>query len=265
MGTKRAFTPTTILAAIDAETRASRRGVKLSMVPVLANAGRSADIEKVEGILLTLRERKLIRRDTDGRLWVTDAGKAEMRVAPEQAVPAHSAPPMEGGFKQPAKVRDTIRPLVGGAPKPVTRQLVAAAMKKARQARRIEQPATQKQAPALETEQPDARPACTGCRAQMGEHHDPECPLVDAFSAGRITGDGSSQALPPIDEPSAERMATGGTPPMSQALLERCAAMHLTLLAQAKAARDAGEPGAESELAWLMETGEQLLAAGGAW
>lgn len=48
-------------------------------------------------------------------------------------------------------------------------------------------------------------------------------------------------------------------------LLERCAAMHLTLLAQAREAAAAGEPGAESELAWLYETGEQLLAAGGAW
>lgn len=51
-------------------------------------------------------------------------------------------------------------------------------------------------------------------------------------------------------------------PPLPGELLERCAAMHLTLLAQSREALDADRPGAEQELAWLLETGKQLLAAG---
>lgn len=50
---------------------------------------------------------------------------------------------------------------------------------------------------------------------------------------------------------------------MAPALLDRCAAMHLALLAQVRAAYEAGDSNADLELAWLLETGEQLLAAGG--
>ncbi|QTP60910.1 hypothetical protein HNO53_20655 [Billgrantia antri] len=234
---KRAITPTVILTAIDAETRNSRRGVKIDMVPVLVNVVRNADLEKVEGILLTLRERKLIRRDGEDRLWVTEAGREEMKASPAQAMPAPSAVPIEGGFKQPAKVRDTLRPRVGVAPKPVTRQLAAAAMRKARQARQVEQKSAREAPGAAGTEQPSAQPVCHGCVAQVGEFHSPECPAVNAFTAGRI------QAIP-------------------RDLLDRCAAMHLTLLAQARDAYIAGEPDSDRELSWLLETGEQLLEAG---
>lgn len=32
-------------------------------------------------------------------------------------------------------------------------------------------------------------PACTGCDSQPGEYHNPECPAVNAFQAGRIPGE----------------------------------------------------------------------------
>lgn len=47
-------------------------------------------------------------------------------------------------------------------------------------------------------------------------------------------------------------------------LLDRCAAMHLTLLEQVRREYAQGNERAGRELAWLIETGEQLVAAGGA-
>lgn len=32
----------------------------------------------------------------------------------------------------------------------------------------------------------DGRLECTGCGSHSGQHHSPECPLVNAFTAGRI-------------------------------------------------------------------------------
>lgn len=46
-------------------------------------------------------------------------------------------------------------------------------------------------------------------------------------------------------------------------LLNRCAAMNATLLAQAQQAYEAGEPDAWRDLHWLMETAQQLVALGG--
>ncbi|MGO3056957.1 MAG: hypothetical protein ACTID3_08505 [Halomonas sp.] len=46
-------------------------------------------------------------------------------------------------------------------------------------------------------------------------------------------------------------------------LLDRCAAMNAALLAQAEKAHAAGDTDAWRDLAWLMETGRQLVAIGG--
>lgn len=46
-------------------------------------------------------------------------------------------------------------------------------------------------------------------------------------------------------------------------LLNRCAAMNATLMAQAKQAYAAGEPDAWRDLHWLMETAQQLVRLGG--
>ncbi|MDY7116578.1 hypothetical protein RAN53_09465 [Halomonas sp. SSL-5] len=57
--------------------------------------------------------------------------------------------------------------------------------------------------------------------------------------------------------------ASARHPAVPRELLHRCAAMHSALFVEVKAAYDRGEAGAAEELAWLVETGEQLLAAGG--
>lgn len=51
--------------------------------------------------------------------------------------------------------------------------------------------------------------------------------------------------------------------PLPDDLLNRCAAMNAALLAQAKQAHEQGEPEAWRAMAWLIETGKQLIAAGG--
>lgn len=50
---------------------------------------------------------------------------------------------------------------------------------------------------------------------------------------------------------------------ISTELLNRCATMNATLLAQAEQAYAAGDTDAWRDLAWLMETGRQLVAIGG--
>ncbi len=52
--------------------------------------------------------------------------------------------------------------------------------------------------------------------------------------------------------------------PVTPELINRCATMHLVLLEQARLAYEQGQEGASQELAWLIETGNQLVAAGGA-
>lgn len=74
-----------------------------------------------------------------------------------------------------------------------------------------------------------------------------------------IQGDGAGATLPPVTAPAVEQIGE----PVTDELLNRCAAMHRALLAQAEEAYAAGDPDAWRELRWLMETGSQLLAAGG--
>lgn len=51
--------------------------------------------------------------------------------------------------------------------------------------------------------------------------------------------------------------------PLPSDLLNRCAAMNAALLAQAEQAYVAGDPEVWRDMAWLIETGKQLVAAGG--
>jgi len=52
-------------------------------------------------------------------------------------------------------------------------------------------------------------------------------------------------------------------PALDSDLLDRCAAMNMTLIEQARDAYAQGVPSAGRELLWLMETGRQLSEAGG--
>ncbi|NIC05241.1 hypothetical protein [Billgrantia bachuensis] len=243
-----------VLIALAKEFAEARRPVRTMIVLAACNAKTGNQQDGVITALVALKRQSLVVQHEDSWSVTADGRKAAQHLAaglpPSNS--ASPAQPIEAGFKQPRKLRDTLRPMVGGAPRPVTRQ--------------VEQTPAPKAPATVKTEQSPAQPACHGCEANEGEFHSPECPVVNAFTAGRITGEGSGQALPPLagDLPLEATVSLHHGHAIPKDLLERCAAMHLTLLAQAREAAAAGEPGAESELAWLYETGEQLLAAGGA-
>ncbi|SDO29109.1 hypothetical protein SAMN04487957_10567 [Halomonas shengliensis] len=77
----------------------------------------------------------------------------------------------------------------------------------------------------------------------------------------KVEGDGTGEALPPIEYPGTiERLAL----PIPHDLLHRCAAMNMTLMADARQRYEASRcPEALSEINWLAETGRLLLKAGG--
>lgn len=255
-----------VLIALAKEFAEARRPVRTLIVLAACNAKTGNQQDGVITALVALKRQSLVVQHEDSWSVTADGRKAAQHLdaGMPSSKPATPAEPIGSGFKQPRKVRDTLRPMVGGAPRPVTRPADPLRDNvRIDVARRAPAPAVKE---SLTVAQADPERLCTGCEASEGEFHSPECPVVNAFTAGRISGNGSGQALPPLagDLPLEATVSLHHGYAIPRDLLERCAAMHLTLLAQAKAARDAGEPGAESELAWLMETGEQLLAAGGA-
>ncbi|MCE8042458.1 hypothetical protein HOP60_09860 [Halomonas daqingensis] len=243
-----------VLIALAKEFAEARRPVRTLIVLAACNAKTGNQQDGVITALVALKREGLVAQVLDSWSVTADGQWLAKRLdsGSSASKPDVPAEPIESGFKQPRKLRDTLRPMVGGAPRPVTRP--------------IEQTPAPKAPATVKTEQSPAQPACHGCEANEGEFHSPECPVVNAFTAGRITGEGSGHALPPLagDLPLEATVSLHHGHAIPKDLLERCAAMHLTLLAQAREAAAAGEPGAESELAWLYETGEQLLAAGGA-
>lgn len=60
-------------------------------------------------------------------------------------------------------------------------------------------------------------PACTGCRAQVGEFHDPECPAVDAFTTSRIQATAGAELK---GGPQSRRAALLGTNPRFRLYLD---------------------------------------------
>jgi len=116
-------------------------------------------------------------------------------------------------------------------------------------------------------------PACTGCDSRPGQFHNPECPAVNAFQAGRISetrerADGADpveacEQATDHDDPDLQDGEPVPTQPLDlDALVERSAVMCAALLAQARQAPES--PERLTELAWLQETGRMLLDAGGA-
>lgn len=260
-----------VLIALAKEFAEARRPVRTLIVLAACNAKTGNQQDGVISALVHLKRKGLVAQLLDSWSVTTDGRKAAHHLsarAPSSKPSAPEPPPcrteMDSGFKRARKVRDTLRPMVGGAPRPVTRPADPLRENvRIDAAQRAPAPAVKE---SLTVAQADPERLCTGCEASEGEFHSPECPVVNAFTAGRISGNGSGQALPPLagDLPLEATVSPHHGHAIPRDLLERCAAMHLTLLAQAREAAAAGEPGAESELAWLMETGEQLLAAGGA-
>lgn len=108
-------------------------------------------------------------------------------------------------------------------------------------------------------------PPCSGCEAQVGEHHDPECPAVDAFTAGRIPSvvdERPEEAEPGEDlggmecPAGAEKLDEGSAPDRVErpdnANLVRLGDRLNLLLAQNSAA-DSHDPVLQSELVEVLE------------
>ncbi|MBB3142803.1 hypothetical protein [Halomonas organivorans] len=226
-----------VLTGVVSEHRQTRRGVPIMILQAYCNARATAEQDRVLNALVELRRLELVVV-TGEAVWPSPGWmeRVHPETATDDAPTNHSAadnlPPVR------PKSRDTLRPAVGGAPKPVTR------------------PAQPK--------------GCDACASPPGQHHAPECPAVNAYQAGRIpeapevAGDGAGQALPAIEYPaSVERIHPEEGVTIPPELFNRCAAMHLTLLEQAREDYAQGNQDAGQELRWLIETGEQLLAAGG--
>lgn len=110
------------------------------------------------------------------------------------------------------------------------------------------------------------KPVCHKCKGQLCE--------MEAEQYGDICNDCFKDmeeapiAVEPIGQPAppsllplnASHLLTSEHAPKH--LLNRCAAMNATLLAQAKQAYEAGEPDAWRDLHWLMETAQQLVVLG---
>ncbi|MCG7589698.1 MULTISPECIES: hypothetical protein [unclassified Halomonas] len=116
-------------------------------------------------------------------------------------------------------------------------------------------------------ERQEAKPVCVKCKGKLCE--------MEAEQYGDICNDcfkdmeAAPIAVEPIGQPApllplpfdVAHLLTSERAPDD--LLNRCAAMNATLMAQAKQAYEQGEPDAWRDLHWLMETAQQLVALGG--
>ncbi|WP_027967302.1 hypothetical protein [Halomonas halocynthiae] len=103
----------------------------------------------------------------------------------------------------------------------------------------------------------EPKPTCFKCTIELCE--------FDAKQYGHICNDCFKQLTADSEAEAQEYSSTVERigAPLPDELLNRCAAMNAVLLAQAEKAHSAGDPEAWRDLAWLIETGKQLVAAGG--
>ncbi|CAM3308343.1 hypothetical protein [Halomonas lysinitropha] len=190
-----------------------------------ARAGHQQDAMLVA--LASLKRQGLVDMKGDA-WWPTRDGFRAARMIKTGTVPAAPAPEsLEEAPPVRPKSRDTLRTRQGAAPKPVTRPDPAA--------------------PAFDDPDSPEEPAA-----------DCHTPLAADLA---IEGDGSGQALPPVEYPATvERIGPG---PLAPDLVNRCAAMQMALLADARRRYEQGDVDAAGEIRWLQETGQQLLEAGG--
>ncbi|KAA0014412.1 hypothetical protein F0A17_01820 [Billgrantia pellis] len=275
------------LMALAKEHAEARRPVTTLIVMAACNAKTSAQQDKTLVALASLKRQGLVVQHCDRWEVTADGHIAARQLMAQETLPQPGAEPipMERGFKS-RKVRDTIRPMIGGAPKPVTRSVPAPTIKESLSVA----PGPGPSSTACDDQWQEERIDVIGQNGPTGEHYpandlneypsDAEVEQFFGWLESCPLGGGKSQPSDPFAEftrpfdeadslfKAAQRDAVihalgeAGLAVLQRDLLDRCAAMHLTLLAQAKAARDAGDPGAGRELAWLLETGEQLVAAG---
>lgn len=241
------------LLALVEEHDESPRPVSTLIVMAACNARAGHQQDAMLVALASLKRQELVDMRGDA-WWPTWDGRRAARMIKTGTVPAAPAPePLAEAPPVRPRSRDTLRPRQTVAPKPMTRPAPTSP---------VASPAPEEPASGCRTPlSAGPREACGGCGSHAGQHHDPECPAANAFTAGRIRGNGAGEALPPIEYPATvERLAPE---PLAPDLVNRCAAMQLALLADARQRYDQGDHEAAGEIRWLLETGEQLLAAGG--
>ncbi|MCK2183531.1 hypothetical protein [Halomonas getboli] len=245
-----------VMQAVTSEHQQTRRGVPMVIVQAYCNARSDCDQDRVLNALTKLRAAGLIHVKGEA-VWPAPAAMDHVAPgAPLDDEPAagpqpNTAPAADRDTRAPVRPasRDTMRPRAGGAPKPVTRpapiSVATADLKTCRLCR-------------VTFRRPDEAPIpedlcerCHNAREAVGWSTIPEPESI------RYATRGDDLVVPssPFYQPA------GIT--LSLELFQRCVAMHRTLLAQAGDGYAQGEQDAGQELQWLMETGRQLVAAGG--
>jgi hypothetical protein len=122
---------------------------------------------------------------------------------------------------------------------------------------------------ALHEAQPpqEAEPVCHKCKGKLCEMEAEQYGDIcnDCFKDMEqapiaVQSDGHPAPPSPLPVDVAHLLTS---PLASTDLLNRCAAMNATLMAQAKQAHEQGDPDAWRDLHWLMETAQQLVTLGG--
>ena len=231
-----------ILAAVAQQCAEARRPISSLIVMAACNARTGIEQDKVLVHLASLKRQGYVTQE--GERWeVTPEGhKAARQAMTEAATPSRDPEPIQEKPPVRPKSRDTLRPRQLTAPRPVTRS----------------EPAAVKESFTAATPAPASPgPSSTACDDQE---------LADPWTEGSEMG--VTHICPDtrrvIPSPRYAAKEEGLALPMPRDLLQRCAAMTMTLMADAQRRyEELGCPEALSEINWLAKTGRLLLKAGG--
>jgi len=226
-----------ILSALAQQCAETRRPISSLIVMAACNARTGIEQDKVLVHLASLKRQGYVTQE--GERWeVTPEGhQAARQHITQAATPSQEPEPIPEKPPVRPKSRDTLRPRQLTAPRPVTRPEPADHLRDA--TKKVAEPSF---------DDPDSPaqgdPWTEG--SEMGVTH--ICP-----DTRRV-----------IPSPRYAAREEGLALPMPRDLLHRCAAMNMTLMADAQRRYEAERcPEALSEIRWLAETGRLLLKAGG--
>ena len=216
------------LEAVLEEHRQTRRPVSPGMIAIACNVRAASERDVLNQAMERLSAKGLVAKMAGGWVPLPGALAGLEQPAPSPVDPKPATEPMESGFKQRRALRD-------------------------KTANQVDKTANQVDETANQVDE-TAQQASAKRQAAFQEWKRENTP------APADTGEAYAEAQK-INTPPAEPEPAPSAVPAE--LLDRCAAMHLTLLEQTREAYARGNESAGRELAWLIETGEQLVAAGG--
>lgn len=250
------------LEAVVSEHAESRRPVKLLIVQAWCNAKSDAAQDLVAEAVGHLRHLGLVKLVAKG-IEPTPAGIQQIQQAPARPEPPAPPPMRDGRGGEAGRISaPRAKPIESGFKKRAA-QRAEEGIKTCRHCR-------------IQFRRPDEAPMphdrCERCHEEIEASTakpDPQeakpcqaagCdrPALDVPNASLCAPCRDRMKWPEGQSPLAARALA-----VSPELLDRCAAMHLSLLEQARTAYEQGDEAAGRELRWLLETGEQLVAAGG--